>query len=109
MRTLNCVQLLGVLGSADGRPTITTERWQRGADGQQHRVADVQVLAPATQGVRVLLDRLPAGTRCFVEGPLATGRGGVQNTPPAVLVHTLVPLADPDSTAGHIPTGASPA
>lgn len=99
MKTLNCVQLLGVLGSTDGSPTIITERWQRGADGQQHRVADVQVLAPATPGVRVLLEHLPAGTRVFAEGPLATGRGGVQNTPPAVLVHTLVPLADPEPTA----------
>lgn len=93
MKTLNCVQLLGVLDrAADGTCTLTTERWQRGADGQQHQVCDAHALAPATPGVRAHLAQLPVGTRCFVEGPLGSGRGGIQNQPPAVLVHTLVVL-----------------
>jgi hypothetical protein len=94
MKTLHCVQLLGPLArAADGSLSLTTERWQRGRDGQQHRVAEHHTLTPATAAARLLLDRLPVGTRCFVEGPLATGRGGVHPAPPPVLVHTVVPLA----------------
>lgn len=101
MKTLNCVQLVGPFcRTADGAPSLTTERWQRGADGQQHPVAEHHPLAPATKGLRVLLARLPIGTRLFVEGALLTGRGGAADSPPVVLVHTVVTLTLAELEAG---------